>query len=317
MKTILFLCPDDEKPSGGVRRMYRYVDILNEAGFAAYILHQKEGFRCRWFENNTRIAYVVEDKVAIQGRLDYLVLPEIFGPTTGRIGRGIRKVILNQNPYLTFRGYSFDKDDFTTPYLDPETVAVLVVSHDSEQYLRCAFPKQRIVRIHYSVDPNFYRYHAQKKPRIAFMPRKNPEDLLQVINILKFRGALKEYEIVSIDKVPEQQVAEILRETLIFLCFSHPEGWGLPAAEAMSSGCVVIGYHGMGGMEYFKEEFCHPIEYGDILGFARTVEDVLGLHRKNPAALVEKGRLASEFMRRNHHPDQEKKDLLNFWTNLA
>ena len=56
----------------------------------------------------------------------------------------------------------------------------------------------------------------------------------------------------------EAAVADILRESQVFLSFGHPEGFGLPPAEALACGCLVIGYHGGGGREYFGPAGAYP-----------------------------------------------------------
>lgn len=55
MNNLFFLSPDDNSPVGGIKVLYRHVDILNENGFQAAIVHTKKGFRCTWFENQTRV----------------------------------------------------------------------------------------------------------------------------------------------------------------------------------------------------------------------------------------------------------------------
>ena len=55
---IYYLCPDTNKPRGGVKVIYEHVDILNGAGFSACVLHQKKGFRCNWFDNLTTVSYL-------------------------------------------------------------------------------------------------------------------------------------------------------------------------------------------------------------------------------------------------------------------
>jgi hypothetical protein len=54
---VYYWCPDADRPYGGVRAIYRHVDILNEHGVAAFVLHERRPFRCTWFRNGTRIAY--------------------------------------------------------------------------------------------------------------------------------------------------------------------------------------------------------------------------------------------------------------------
>jgi len=57
--TIYYGCPDKDYPVGGVRVIYRHVDLLNRNGFDAFVLHHYFPFRCTWFENATRVAHEV------------------------------------------------------------------------------------------------------------------------------------------------------------------------------------------------------------------------------------------------------------------
>ena len=54
---IFFICPDTNLPTGGVKQIYRQVDVLNSKGFNAYVLHRHYGFKCTWFNNQTQIVY--------------------------------------------------------------------------------------------------------------------------------------------------------------------------------------------------------------------------------------------------------------------
>jgi len=291
--------------------LYRHVDILNANGFSAAILHQQEGFRCSWFDNQTAVAYVSN---ASAGNIDYLVVPEIYGPGIAKLGKAIKKVIFNQNSYYTFKDYSLDKHDLTTPYVHKDTVAALVVSENNKNYLQYVFPELPIFRVHYSVDRSLFKNDLPKRRQIAFMPRKNVEDVVQVINILKFRNALRGYELIPITGKNEVEVAAILRESLIFLSFGYPEGCPLPPMEAMASGCITIGYDGMGGREYFTPEFAYPVAHGDIVAFARAVEEVIHLYEKNPESLNQKTQSASRFITGRYSAEREEKDAIDFWT---
>lgn len=139
---------------------------------------------------------------------------------------------------------------------------------------------------------------------------------MQVINILKFRGALKDFEIIPFINIPQTEVARIYQESLLFLSFGYPEGFGLPAAEAMASGCVVIGFHGGGGREFFKPEFSYPIEQGDIIGFAKTVEEVIQSFEQDPAPILEKGRLAANYIREQYSFELEEQEVVSAWRSI-
>ncbi len=231
--TIYVYCPEGPNPppggiiAGGAQMLYRFVDVLNNNGFDAYMLHQNPGFKCGWFEHETKIAYLSQVSMDTS---DFLVLPEALGPKAADNARGVKKVIYNQNCFLSFNGFSFDNKVFDTPYLDDEVVAVMTVSEHSREYLRYVFPDIKIYRIHYGIEPSTFPYipFKEKKKLISFMPRKLIGDILQVVNILKFRGKLENYELAVIDKMNQGEVSKILGESMIYLSSSSYEGFGLP-----------------------------------------------------------------------------------------
>lgn len=341
--SIYYLCPEHVNPVGGVRVIYRHVDILNRHGISAYVVHQTLGFRAMWFENNTPIVYWHNNKltrflerikrrvspnVPIELRIsggkepaighnDILVVPEIYGPDlASAYGRGIKKVVLNQGCYLTFDGYSFQRDRLITPYQNSDVLATLINSKDGEDYLRHCFPTLPLFRFRVSIDPNIFYYSPHKKKQICFSQVKNKADALQVINILKFRGVLKEYELIPFINVPQTEVARIYRESLIFLNFVYQEGFGLPAAEAMASGCVVVGFHGGGGREFFRSDFSYPILQGDVIQFAKTVEQVIEDFDNSPSSVIQKGRMAAEFIMDQYSLEREEAELLDAWQRI-
>jgi glycosyltransferase involved in cell wall biosynthesis len=320
------------------------VDILNKYGMAAYVVHQKPGFRVQWFENSTPVVYWrngrvdrlvarfrrrADPKAVIElplssgprkriGAEDILVIPEMYGPDlAAAYGRGIPKVILNQGCYLTFRGYSFQRDRRITPYRHPDVLATLINSVDGEEYMRFAFPGLQTHRFRPSIDSSLFTYQPEKKRQICFSRIKNEADAMQVINILKFRGGLKDFDVVPFINVPQREVARLYGESAVCLSFGYPEGFGLPPAEAMACGCVVVGFHGGGGREFFSPEFSYPIEQGDIIGFARTVEEVIEGFDSQPEKMQAKGRAAAEFIRATYSAELEEQELIGAWRDIV
>jgi glycosyltransferase involved in cell wall biosynthesis len=310
---VLVVCPDTDVPTGGVRGLYRQAEVLARHGIEASVLHRTAGFRCTWFRHAAHVSYAASTTPRPE---DYLVIPEVYGPDSALTAPSVKKVIANQGCYLTFQGYSLDPGDLRTPYTHPDTVAVQVCSEDSRAYLAHVFPHVRILRIRPGIDTSLFAFERTKRRQIAFMPRRGFADAVQVINILKFRRALAGFELVPIHDRPHEQVAELLRHALLFLSFGPAEGLSRPPAEAMASGCLVIGYHGRGGREFFHPEFSYPVEVGDIVGFARIVEDVIRDYDADPAPFHEKAERASAYIRAHYSLEQEERDIVECWRTI-
>jgi glycosyltransferase involved in cell wall biosynthesis len=334
---IYYVCPDHDTPAGGIRGIYRHVDALRRNGFEAFVVHERPGFRCSWFESETPIlgwsarGYELEAPVdrpflQLQGppsfelsAADVVVVPEIYGPHIAEIAPGIPKVIFNMNVHFTFRYYSHDVKALerqASPYHHPDVVAVVVKSRQGYEYLRFAFPHARVLQVRNSFDPALFYVEEPKEPWIGYMPRRNVEDGLHVLSILALRGTLRDYEIVPIDGLDENGVAALLRRCLVFLSLGTQEGFVRPPAEAMACGAAVVGYHGNGGRELFRAEFTNVVTAGDIREFAQELEKVLRLHTQRPEELRERRRQAAEFVHQNYSPELEEMDLLSAWKEI-
>jgi glycosyltransferase involved in cell wall biosynthesis len=310
--TVWFICPDYNPPSGGTRKLYHYVDVLNQAGLNASIMHTTPGFRLRWFNNNTRVVSAAE--VAV-GPRDLLVIGETYGERIRDLPRNVRHIIFNQNAHNTMRMLANGLEP-AAPYIDnPDLALVLVVSEDNLEVMKYAFPEAPIRRVRPGIDPTLYfPPETPKQRRIAYMPRKRADDAAGVISLLKLRGVLDTWDVYSIDNCSEVETAEILRTAKLFLSFSWREGLGLPPLEALACGCLVVGYHGLAGREYFRPPFAVAVEDGDIAGFARSVEKaILFLNNDQDSSVIA---AASRSALESFSPEVERRDLLDIFAPL-
>lgn len=353
---LFFWVPDDSTPRGGIKQIYRHVEILERAGIEACVLHTQLGFVSTWFEHRARMAYLDEslprrvhrwlcsnvqrwapdaDLNLFAGRKikiaeangsyrvhrlsdsDVLVMPEYLGASLADAKLDLPMAIFNQNVHGTFWGYGFGENAGETVYSRPNVLGAVVVSEHNRRYLEYAFEGLEVHRVVNGVDSALF--HPNDSPRyrrIAFMPRKKPLHLEQVINILSSRGAFKGWELTPIDGMDEQSVADVLRHSFVFLSTCYEEGFGLPPVEAGMAGCLVVGYTGSAADEYFEEGLCERVDQDDILGFAAAIERTLAMVEADEGAALQRGRAFSELLSERYSLEREAESVLHAWRTL-
>lgn len=312
--SVLYVCPDSDIPTGGALVMYHHVDYLNAAGIRSQILHERTGFRCTWFDNTTRVTWGALRPVRPD---DVLVVPEIYGPHLSELAPGAPKVVFNQNAHLTFEGWPPPgrPGTYPDPYRSTAVLATLVVSEHSRRYLEHAFPGVRVHRVvnSFGAAPP---PPGPKERLLTYMPRKNADHAAQVIGILASRGLLDDVAVEPIDGLDHRGTLALLGRAQVFLSFGYPEGCGLPPLEAMASECVVVGYHGEGGAEYLTDATGYPVAYGDIIGFASTVERVLRQLDDDPTDVHARIRAGHAIARDRYSEDAERRSVVAAWEDI-
>jgi glycosyltransferase involved in cell wall biosynthesis len=310
--TIYVHCPDAAKPLGGVKVLYRHVNILIEHGFAARIVHQQQGFKPQWLDIEVPVIY---HPPPIRRNIDIAVFPEVYASRILEGGESIRRVIFSQNAYYTYSSTPL-RAATVSLYNRAGVIGAIVMSEDSRRYLTYAFPALNVQRIWCSIDREIYR-PEQKQKQICLWPRKNLQDVKQVLNLLTERRALRGWKVLLLDKMGEEKRAQAIRESAIYLHFETPEGFPLNLAEAMRTGCVAVGYSGRGGSEFMLDAFSYPIECGDVIGFAQTVEGLIQEFENFPQRVENMGRHAAAFVAREYSEQRERNSVVQCWNRFC
>jgi len=303
MTMVYFHVPDVSHAAGGILVAYRCVDACNAAGLAAAVMHQRRGFRARWFENET--AVVAADNTPVHGN-DVLVFSELDAPAlVPATAPGVTKVILNQHHFWTFVPASFD-------YRHPDVAAVLTVSEDAVRYLTYAFPGLQPRRIRYAVDPTiFHPGDTSREPTIAFLASKGANPRVQVLRILEQRDTLRGWRTLPLKGLAQDALAELLRQVAVVAAFSEAEGFQLFLTEAMASGCAVVGFDGGGGREYLTEDVAWPVPPGDVIRFAERVEEVTRAFSSGSSEFEAKTRRAVRLVHQEYTMEHEAADVVD------
>lgn len=239
-RRIIYFSPPPTRITGGIKTMFRHVEMLVEAGIDAHVAI-KEAARPTWFDSSAPL-------LPIEARgyraSDVLVFSE-DQPTILRYFRRIRlhKVVFCQNPFYAWYGIGSSRD------LAKEGVrTLLAVSESVAAYLRSRYAGLPVATVPCAVDTTLFR-PAAKRLQVAYAPRKRPIEAKFVLDWANHR--LKgEVPFVQISGMSESQVAVILGESAVFLALSRLEALPLMPLEAMAGGCLVAGFTGIGGREY-------------------------------------------------------------------
>lgn len=267
-KSIVFLSPAKNHPSGGIKVIYNQAALINaqQGQIAASVLHPTTpGFNCTWFNHSAAFKRNLE----FDPENDFVIIPEFMAvPHASLLMKiGVRYGIYVQGGYVMVRNIGEELD---AAYRNADLI--LAISDDTAECIKMAYPEcaDRVFRVHYSVNSEKFNAGVRKENIICYMPRRMQRHS-QLVTFFLNKKIPPHWRIEAIDGLDEDGVAAILGKSKIFLAFSELEGCPLPPVEAALSGCYVIGYTGEGGKEYWDAEIFTEIFSGDIKAFVNEI----------------------------------------------
>lgn len=136
------------------------------------------------------------------------------------------------------------------------------------------------------LDTSKYFYQPERKRnKISYMIRKDPSgEILR--SIFKRKGGFfTRYEWSQLKDLSEEEYSRQLVDSRIFLATSPQEGMPTSILEAMASGCIVVGFSGIGGNDFMvgkgEEQNCVLVENGDMPNLGKKIEEVIFSFRKD------------------------------------
>ncbi|GAB4303319.1 MAG: hypothetical protein Kow0058_17370 [Roseovarius sp.] len=157
-------------------------------------------------------------------------------------------------------------------------------------------------------------FAPHKRRQIAYMPRKRPEEAGFVVAALRAMPELAGWEFVEMRGMSSERLVAAFRDAALFISFSQREGFGLPPAEAMKAGCIVVGYAGVGGSEYLTPETGIPVPDSDFAALIEAVRATALEYDRAPARLDALRRAAAERIAERYSPERFRDSVLAAWT---
>jgi hypothetical protein len=318
-RRLLFVCyPDTNHPIGGVKQIYRQVELLHQAGHQAFVLQEAKGFRVDWFESKAPVldlqTYLASPPDPCS---DCLVLPETWVRNIPCYLLGIPKIIFNQNAYYTFGLDSNIDPDVIDLYRHPDVKGVVTVSEDNRRFLveGCGLDSSLVQVVLNGIDGELFYPPERKVRKIVYLGRKQLQHARIVRAMAERRPSLARYPFVELGRLSHEEVAAELRDALVFLSCGHPEGFGLPLAEAIACGCLVVGYHGLAGRDFCASSLVE-VPVGDLLAFVNSLEGAVARFEADPDAMTKHLVEQAVVLRERYSFAQERERCLAVWSGL-
>ena len=239
--------------SGGVHVMTQHVQLLAAAGHRAFL----------WLPGPERPSWIDAAVPVLLGAImdlgadDLLVLPEVPLIPGVDPAPGARKVIFNQNHFYTYAAAD-PVPDAPYPGWSPAPM-VWAVSVESRDVLVALLPHLDVALVPNPVDGELFRPRTVTGQRVSWFPRKRPRESALLGQLLRADRRFTDVVLCPLVDSLRSEVAETLGSTTVFVSLGHSESFGLPVAEALASGCLVVGYDGGGGHELFQAPGAWPV----------------------------------------------------------
>ncbi len=313
---IYYICPDSTVKSGGKRRLYRHVDILNRNGISAAILHGNKPFKVP-DTPDVPIRYL-NDQIAFQ-KQDILVIPEVLPQLMLAVKNlPLRKFVIALNILNVFN-FLPENENYKTLAIE----RVLVVSPFIGKFISWSMDIPAHL-LPFSIDNKLYYYDAgkEKENTIVFLGNKSQYiPAFKKILFSRNHTLASKFKWQALQDISLNEYAAQIRKAKVFLTLSTSEGLPNSSLEAMASGTIVVGFNGG-----CPDDRLIPIGERQNCILAPTMElATLAMHfEPYLKSLEEPNNPIIEKLRQNaletvapHTPEKEEKELVAFWQSIV
>lgn len=309
---IFYFCPDLSLRSGGIRRIYRHVEILTRHDVRAAVLHVKPGFAA---PDTPRVPIEYAERPGTLSAGDVVVIPE--GVTN--LMEMLKDKPLRRFVFALSWAYVFKSLAEGTTWRSLGIERVLAVSPFVKECIEWSMGLP-VSLLEFSVDPALFHDAGSQKtpPRIAYFERKADglEPLRKALHARK-PAWLRQIDWCGLNDLTHEAWAREIRRSSVYLALGTEEALNLSVWEAMASGTLVAGYDGIGLAGVMvgdgPRRNCIRSQNGDYVTLARRLEPVLdAMLAGDLGAWSDLLGNARELVA-PHTPAAEERSVIEFW----
>ncbi len=237
-------------PTAGIANIYEHVKVLNELGYNASILHEKNDYKLVGNEEGMGLVdwlgeeYANLPHVSIESQslnitpVDFIVIPEIFANVMEQVKAfPCRKIVLSQSYDYLLELLPIGKK-WNTDYGFHDVITTSVVQ---ERYIKNLFPSINTYVVPVSI-PTYFKASDKPKIPLIVISTRNQGDATKIAKSFYLQYPL--YKWVTFKELrglPREQFATELGKACLGIWVDEAAGFGTFPIEAMESDTPVIG----------------------------------------------------------------------------
>jgi glycosyltransferase involved in cell wall biosynthesis len=228
-------------PTAGIANIYEHVKVLNDLGYKASILHEKNDYKgvATWLgDEYMKLPHVsIESQQLKVVSSDFIFIPEIFSTLMDQIKEfPCKKVVISQS-----YSYALELLPIGKSWVDFGFKDVITTSDVQADYLKTLFPSLNAKVIPVSIPEYFSPSKEIPKPIVAIHTR-DQADTLRIIK--SFYLQFPQYKWVTfrdLRGLPRKEFAEELKNSAVAVWVDDASGFGTFPLEAIECNVPVIG----------------------------------------------------------------------------
>jgi len=249
--TMYFFTLDTKgNPSAGIANIYEHVKTLNELGFKAVILHEKNDYKFEIDQDGQGLSdwlgaeysalphMSIESQQLKVGPSDFIIIPEIFSNIMDQVkGFPCKKIVFSQNYDYLLELLNLGK----RWNVDYGFNDVITTSNKQADYVKSLFPSINTHVVPVSIPSYFVESEKPKVPVISIVTR-NPGDAAKIAKSFCLQYPI--YKWVTFRELrglPRKEFATELGKSCLAVWIDDQAGFGTFPLEAMECNTPIIG----------------------------------------------------------------------------
>lgn len=237
-------------PTAGIANIYEHVKLLNELGYKATILHEKNDYKLKADENGNGVSewlgeeYAALPHVSIEAQqlnvnpADFIIIPEIFANIMEQVkGFPCKKIVFSQSYDYLLELLPIGKRWNT----DFGFNDVITTSKKQAQYLGNLFPSL-VTHVVPVAIPSYFKPSDKPKIPVISIVTRNPSDAAKIAKSFYLQYPV--YKWVTFKELrglPRELFASELAKSCLAVWMDDTAGFGTFPLEAIECNTPVIG----------------------------------------------------------------------------